>query len=238
MGRIRKQAVEQQQEDVEPLDLGAWLGRLRKMAEAQAPDVDPFTADEQAKAEARKQVIDRRLARLNAAGGLDPEAAAVAAKAIGRCPAGAGHKGSERAAGAAEQFLSDAGLRTLILGGPTGRGKSFISTWIIAEWQSSSAWMAASEVRVSDSWSALRPKVEATKLLVIDDLGRESTDWAGREIADVIELRHNRGLRTVATTNMTRDQVFARYGERLASRLNDARLALLVDVLGPDLRKR
>lgn len=225
-------------DEVEGLDIAGWIGRLKTMAAAQAPDVDPFTADEQAKSEARRQVIDRRQARLNAAGGLDPEASAVAAAAIGKCPAIAGHKGSERAAAAAEEYLASKSMRTLILGGPTGRGKSFVSTWIIAEFASSSAWLAASEVRVSDSWSALRPKVESAKLLVIDDLGRESTDWAGRELADVLELRHNRGLRTVATTNLTRDQVFARYGERLASRLNDARLAMLVDVLGADLRKR
>jgi DNA replication protein DnaC len=238
MGRIRKQRVTAPDADVEGIDIAGWIGRLKTMAAAQAPDVDPFTADEQAKAEARKQVIDRRLARLNAAGGLDPEAAAAAAQAIAKCPCVAGHKGSEKAAASAHAYLDSKSLRTLILGGPTGRGKSYVSTWIIAEWQQSSAWMAANEVRVSDTWSALRPKVETTKLLVIDDLGRESTDWAGREIADVIELRHNRGLRTVATTNLTRDQVFARYGERLASRLNDSRLALLVDVLGPDLRKR
>lgn len=227
-----------QSEDVDALDIAGWIGKLKTMAAAQAPDVDPFTADEQAKAEARKQVIDRRLARLSAAGGLDPEAAAAAAQAIAKCPSVAGHKGSERAADAAQEYLANPSVRTLILGGPTGRGKSFISTWIIAEWQHSSAWLAASEVRVSESWSALRPKVETTKLLVIDDMGRESTDWAGRELADVMELRHNRGLRTVATTNLTRDQVFARYGERLASRLNDSRLAMLVDVLGADLRKR
>lgn len=242
MGRIRKQRVIESEHSpdaaVEELDVHGWLAKLRQKSQANAPQVDPFTADEQAQAEARRQIVDRRLARLNAAGGLDPEAVAAASQAIGKCPAVAGHKGSERAASAAQTFLNNPSIRTMILGGPTGRGKSFASTWIVAEWPAASAWIAASEVRVSDSWSALRPKAETTKLLVIDDLGRESTDWAGRELADVIELRHNRGLRTVATTNFTRDQVFARYGERLASRLTDTRLAMLVDVLGADLRKR
>jgi len=221
-----------------PLDIGEWVGRLQKMAKAQTPDVDPFTADAQAEADARRQVIDRRKARMNAAGGLDPEAASGVVESIGRCPRIAGHKGSERAAGAVESFLASKAQRTMILCGPTGRGKSYVATWVIAEWQLSSAWLAASEVRVSDTWSALRPKVETAKLLVIDDLGRESTDWAGRELADLMELRHNRGLRTVATTNLTRDQIFSRYGERLSSRLGDGSMSLLVDVLGVDLRKR
>jgi len=245
MGRIRKQELkdftsmnEAMSDSDGAVDIAGWVGRLQKMAKAQAPEVDPFTADAQAEADARRQVIDRRSARMNAAGGLDPEAASGVVQSIGRCPRMAGHKGSERAALAAESFLADKLQRTMILCGPTGRGKSYAATWIIAEWQSASAWLAASEVRVSDTWSALRPKVEVTKLLVIDDLGRESTDWAGRELADLMELRHNRGLRTVATTNFTRDQIFARYGERLASRLADGRMSSIIDVLGADLRKR
>lgn len=214
------------------------IQRLRQAASARIADADPFAIDAQAEADAKRQIQERRSARLGAAGGVDPEAAAAAVAAVGRCPRVEGHRGSERAADAVQAFLADRTMRTLVLCGPPGRGKSYVATWLIAEWQSSSLWLAASEVRVGEYWPALRHKAEVAKLAVIDDLGREANDWAGRELADLIELRHNRGLRTAATTNLTRDQLILRYGDRLASRLGDSRMSVLIDVLGADMRKR
>lgn len=244
MGRIRKPrlagedfvSISAAMGDESPSQM---IERLRAAAAARNSEpVDPFVADAQAEADARRQIVDRRTARLMAAGGVDPEAVEAAAASLGRCPRVDGHRGSERAAEAAKEFLAARTARTLILCGPPGRGKSFCATWLIAEFQYSSQWIAASEVRVGEQWPALRTKAEFVKLLVVDDLGREATDWAGRELADLIELRHNRGLRTAATTNLTRDQLISRYGDRLASRLNDTRMSMIVDVLGADMRKR
>lgn len=214
------------------LPFGSTLARIRKLAEER---VDVLAAEEQADADAARLVREGREARLRAAGALDPEPVAAAIASPGSCPRVVGHAGSEAAARAVETFLGDEHARTLLLLGPTGRGKSHAATWALAE--RVGAWLSATDVRVAE-WDGLRPKALAARLLVIDDLGRESTEWAARELADVCELRHNRGFRTIATSNLIEEKLLARYGERCASRWSDARFSRLVTVLGPDLRGR
>lgn len=210
------------------------LERLR----ARAGVADVFELDEAAAADQQRQAAERRRARLNAAT-VDPEAAAVAISSPGRCPRVAGHAGSCAAAQAVEAFAagidSPAALRSLLLLGPTGRGKSFAATWVVAEL--GAAWIAATECRVA-GWDDLRPKAVAARVLVLDDLGREATDWSARELADVLELRHNRGRPTVVTSNLPTKRLLERYGERLASRWGDSRMTATVEVLGADLRRR
>lgn len=213
--------------------MGSTLAKIRQLAEARA-DVLADPPEDEATVQLRAE-MERRAARLRAAGVLDPEAVAAILQAREACPRVAGHPGSEAAARAVEAFLAARDARTLLLLGPTGRGKSFASTWPLAG--TSGAWLSASDVRVG-GWDDLRPKAVAARLLVIDDLGREATEWAARELADVLELRHNRGLRTIATSNLLEDKLAARYGERCASRWNDSRFSRTVVVLGPDLRAR
>jgi len=216
------------------LPFGSTLARIRQLAEAHG---DPITAHEQAEADRVREAVDRRAARLRAAGLLDPEAVAACAsvEASGRCPRVDGHPGSEAASSAVESWLADEQLRTLALLGPTGRGKSFASTWVLAE--QAGAWLSATECRVG-GWDDLRPRAVSARLLVLDDLGREGSEWAARELADVLELRHNRGLRTLVTSNLTAERIADRYGERVSSRWSDGRFTRIVPVLGPDLRAR
>lgn len=219
--------------DLSGLPMGATLARIRQLAEARsdvfAEPAAPTEDDE------RRLELDRRANRLRAAGVLDPEAVAAVVQATASCPRIVGHPGSEAAARAVEAFVADRDARTLLLLGPTGRGKSFASAWPLAS--SAGAWLSATDVRVG-GWDELRPKAVSARLLVIDDLGREATEWAARELADVLELRHNRGLRTIATSNLLEDKLAARYGERCASRWSDSRFSRTVVVLGPDLRSR
>lgn len=214
------------------LPFGSTLAKIRKLAEER---VDVLAVEDQSEADAVRLVRDGRAARLRAAGALDPDPVAAAIASPGSCPRVVGHVGSEAAARAVEAFLADEAARTLLLLGPTGRGKSHAATWALAE--RVGVWLSATDVRVAE-WDGLRPKALAARLLVIDDLGRESTEWAARELADVCELRHNRGLRTIATSNLVEEKLLSRYGERCASRWSDVRLSRLVTVLGPDLRAR
>lgn len=212
----------------------AVLERLRAIAGT----VDVLELDEAAAVDQQRQAAERRRARL-AAAAVDPEAAAAALASPRRCPRVDGHAGSVAAAQAVEAFVAAAGKptapRSLLLLGPTGRGKSFAATWLVAEL--GATWIAATECRVA-GWDDLRPKAVDARVLVLDDLGREATDWSARELADVLELRHNRGRLTVATSNLPSKRLLERYGERLASRWRDPRMTVTVDVLGPDLRLR
>ena len=215
------------------LPMGSTLARIRRLAEERR---DPFEDVRQTDAEQARQALERRETRLRSAGPLDPAAVAAAlAAASGRAPRVAGHPGSEAAAVAVETFLADPIARTLHLLGPTGRGKSHAATWTLAE--QAGVWLPATEVRVA-GWDEHRAKAAPARLLVIDDLGREGSAWASRELADLLELRHNRGLRTITTSNLTEEQLRATYGERCASRWSDAALSRIVVALGPDLRSR
>ena len=215
------------------LPMGATLARIRRLAEERR---DAFADVEQSDAEQARQALERRETRLRSAGPLDPAAVAAAlAASSGRAPRVAGHAGSEAAAAAVEAFLGDPAARTLHLLGPTGRGQSHAATWTLAEL--AGVWLPATEVRVA-GWDEHRAKAAPARLLVIDDLGREGSSWASRELADLLELRHNRGLRTITTSNLTDEQLRQTYGERCASRWSDPDLSRTVVVLGPDLRSR
>lgn len=214
------------------LPMGSTLARIRQLAEAR---VDVLAVEEETGDEMARRVREGREARLRAAGALDPEAVEAAISSPDSCPAFPGHAGSEAAARAVETFLADRAARTLFLVGPPGRGKSYAATWSLAD--RAGVWLSATDVRVA-GWDDLRPKAVSARLLVIDDLGRESTEWAARELADVLELRHNRGLRSIATSNLTLDKLLARYGDRCASRWNDPRFSRAVVIVGADLRTR
>ena len=73
-------------------------------------------------------------------------------------------------------------------------------------------------------------------LLVVDDLGAEQvTDYARRQVTLIMEERHDRGLRTIWTSNKTLQQLTELYGDdRLTSRLVER--CEIVRLAGPDQR--
>lgn len=219
--------------ELDRIEVSSWIERLKASAAAKTDVLESAVRDD---ADERRQIIDRRRARLHAAGECDPEIATLVVESIGRCPRIEGHAGSLASAKAVEAFLSSS-TRTLLLLGPTGRGKSAAATWAVVESPGANAWIAATECRVG-AWDDLRPKALKASILVVDDLGRESSDWATREWADLLELRHNRGRKTIVTSNLTAQQLTSRYGERVESRINDARFSVVVKALGADIRKR
>jgi DNA replication protein DnaC len=71
-------------------------------------------------------------------------------------------------------------------------------------------------------------------LLVLDDLGAESpTAWAQEKLFQLINRRYHGRLATVFTTNLPLDSL----NERLASRLQDRQLSLLMNLELPDYRR-
>lgn len=166
---------------------------------------------------------------------IDPEHVRLAL-AEPQCPRLTGHAGTFAAATAAEAFVSNPRFRLLMLGGPTGRGKTVTATWIAASLQSC-WWISAKDVRVGDSWSQAFPRALKAAVLVIDDLGQEGNDWASKELGSLIESRFDKGRRTVVTTNLPLASVTKVYGDRLASRLSRPGTSEYVICGGGDLRR-
>lgn len=181
--------------------------------------------------------VDRRAARLKAAGMIHPKAVAAAVASVGRCPVVAGNAASLRIAREVESFVGT-DLQTLVLIAAPGRGKSFAAAWAIAEHQSESMWLQALDVRVGASWDSLRERAVKVPMLVVDDLGEEAAgEYGVKEIAGLLQSRHNCGLKTLVTTNLLEDEIHEKYGERLTSRWSEEGLSRVVMVDGPDLRQ-
>lgn len=180
---------------------------------------------------------ERRRLRMRAAGPMFPAAVEAAMAAAGRCPR-TGDSWQAPMAEAAEAFVRDASTYSLVLSAPPGRGKSWVATWVVAEVAALPMWLPAAECRVGQAWDGLRQKAMKSGLLVVDDLGEEASgEWGVRELATLLEGRHNAGKRTVVTTNLPPPEIAARYGERLLSRWAQAPYSRLVMVRGADLRR-
>lgn len=214
--------------DFDTFDPRAMLEKIR--AKAAAAGSDPI-ADED-----WRDIRRERVRLLD----LDPDHVRLAT-AQQRCPVMPGHPGSLAAARAAESFVRGDGRRLLVLGGPTGRGKSCAATWVAA-CLDGSWWLSAKEVRVGEHWSnAAYPRALKALVLVVDDLGHESSEWASKELASLIEVRTDRGRRTVVTTNLPPEgegrTLAGVYGDRLRSRLGSV-YGSYVACGGDDLRRR
>lgn len=174
------------------------------------------------------------------------------------CPALPGHEGSQAAVDAVAAFLARPELATLVLAGKAGRGKTFAALYPLAHpslWDMAKhkvcQFLHASRVTVGDRWTAKRDACIDAHLLVIDDLGRESGDWASDQVLSLLLDRHDNGRKTIVTTNlrrsskdMTPEQVAQyrnqlmdlRYTDSLMSRLSDRTATAYVVCKGDDIR--
>jgi DNA replication protein DnaC len=81
------------------------------------------------------------------------------------------------------------------------------------------------------SYDQLFESVKNTPLLVLDDLGAQtSTPWAQEKLYQVINHRYNARLATVITTNLSPDQI----DSRIVTRLVDQKLSTMFEILAPD----
>ena len=73
-------------------------------------------------------------------------------------------------------------------------------------------------------------------LLILDDLGGERlTEWTAERLLGVIDARCRDRKRTVVTTNLTGEELVARYSDRIVDRLTDG--MWLATFTGPSRRK-
>lgn len=206
----------------EKIDIQAMIGNLRILADARGYEAP------------KEEWRDERRERLRGLE-IDPLHARLAIEHR-ECPKIAGHQGSIAAAQAATAFVATLELRLAIIGGPTGRGKTVAATWVASNLDSV-LWVSAKDCRVGEAWDQLRKRAAKCGVLVLDDLGQEASEWASSELGSLVESRFDKGLRTLATTNLPMAALGKRYSDRFLSRLSQNRLSLYATCGGSDLRR-
>jgi len=202
---------------------------------------------------------ERRANRLRLAGVVDEALVAQVAHGPSACPVVEGHEGTKAANDAVIAFLRDPKLRTLVLAGNRGRGKTYAAIYPLAH---TSLWDLAahkecrlvysSTVRVGQDWDTVIRDYERAHLLVVDDLGSEIGDWATAQMISLLKNRYDWGRKTIVTTNLalrledipeqqraslTARAIERRYGDTLMSRLSNPAAARYVVCKGHDLRR-
>ncbi len=148
------------------------------------------------------------------------------------------------------RFAANAGsgpIKTLLLHGGSGLGKTFLLNCVGHEAQargvgtvSTTAYdllMDLKNAYFSRNEEAAEAYFDA-ELLLIDDLGMEPLmeNITVEQIYNLLSSREKRGLYTVITTNLSRDELKKRYTERMTSRLLDPRTGMAIAFLGQDIR--
>lgn len=134
----------------------------------------------------------------------------------------------------------------LLYFGPAGTGKTFASR-VIRGFDNYRLFSATEIVHYYNSPDDKKLMMKNFQYkyanIVIDDLGTEEgiSDYGVKfELLEkILTFRHElfirRGYRTIITTNLTGEQLKARYGERVYSRLHQ--MCQLINASGEDLRK-
>lgn len=129
----------------------------------------------------------------------------------------------------------------LILAGPVGTGKSCAAGYALErslKGQQTAAWISSSSISSSAGGFGgelqLR-RLQCVDVLVVDDFGTEHlSPWAESVFHELLAARHENALRTVMTTNLSREAFRARIGPRLADRI--AHACHFIECLGESLR--
>jgi IstB-like ATP binding protein len=154
-------------------------------------------------------------------------------------------EGNSRAMRCARQFRGSS--RDLYLYGGVGSGKTRLACSLLNEHARSRhtayfarvPWMLHALQPGRDQAGALEERIATTSLLVLDDLGAErdqATDYTRRTLLMLYEQRHDRGLRTIFTSNKSVQELAEMQDDgRLASRLVGQ--AEVVRLTTPDQRR-
>lgn len=144
--------------------------------------------------------------------------------------------------GKVSRWWAEGGRTLMVLSETKGNGKSHTAYAVGNEVvRDPGIWTAA--WNVADLNEAIRPDGDPTALdvarectlLILDDLGGERmTDWTLGELTKIVDTRWREGRRTVVTTNLTAEELFDRYGDRILDRLRDE--ITVVQVTGPSRR--
>lgn len=139
---------------------------------------------------------------------------------------------------------------SLLLGGPTGTGKThtaYAALRLYSESLRPAAWHAASTAAMlgdlrpaagRDSEAVLAGYCTAP-LLLLDDLGAaKSSEWVEEVLYRLIDARYNNCLPSIFATNVsTADGLVKQLGDRTASRLTEMCRGHLITFKGADLRR-
>lgn|GEM_PF-4626307 len=156
---------------------------------------------------------------------------------------------------AVQTWLPKCADRGLVLRGPCGNGKTLAAAFAVRAWtepQIKRHWEMGYELLCEGhdvSWfhpdelvSAIlhaydRDAPELCRRVVVDDLGRETKPNFGEALCRLLDAADDGGNAHIVliTTNLTREQIRARYEPRLVERLNQRCVA--VDVRGKSLRR-
>lgn len=140
----------------------------------------------------------------------------------------------------AQSYLPSKNLSNLVLSGATGTGKTLLANLIASDFIRHGKCVKLirasdihSQVRATWSKSATTSEHEllsiwiAQDLLIIDEFGEADssantdTEGANRErISRIIDGRYAKGLPTIITTNLTKEQLIERLGDRAWDRLH------------------
>lgn len=131
--------------------------------------------------------------------------------------------------------------RTLLIGGPTGVGKSW-ALWKSVETLLANGWRGRWEiVNATEFRDIIAPPVDELRLirlrecefLALDDLGAwRISDWAAEQIYGIVDYRWSHHLPVVVCSN--EGDIDELLGPRVGSRLSDGLTVVVLD--GPDRR--
>lgn len=121
------------------------------------------------------------------------------------------------------EWLSDNQGKGLFLYGNCGRGKSYLARYVIP-----AIFLVKHEVVITTcnatDISQNIDKIKELKYLVIDDLGTEFTavNYGQRRnvIDEIIDKAEQNANILIITTNLTKNELETRYGERVMNRIN------------------
>ena len=145
----------------------------------------------------------------------------------------------------------DTASPNLLFYGPTGTGKSFLSICVAGEILQKGCtvlYFSAADLleRVSAFTSdpqekqlnaELMKELTGTQLLVLDDLGTEiNNSYVSSKLFTIINERILNGLSTIISTNLSLEEIRARYSDRVFSRITSSYMAC--KLTGPDIRMR
>lgn len=130
----------------------------------------------------------------------------------------------------------------LLLAGTAGTGKTYAAYAVLRAASRRGQWTWATTAGDHVAYSAFsggQPRMVEracrADVLLLDDLGAErTTDFAIEAIGNLVDERRREHRRTIITTNLGRDELVRRYGDRLVSRLGGG--ASIVVLTGPDRR--
>ncbi len=138
-------------------------------------------------------------------------------------------------------WLASNQFMLVIASDTTGNGKTHLASAILVDqWRKNvspkSFFVVIPDIITAryENESEIFNKCRNTNLLVLDDLGSEyCTDYHKSILYPIINHRYVSNSRTIITTNLGRDQLHERYGDRLASRMLSGHVVIIE---GPDRR--